>query len=417
MQIEETIKACIHCGICLPACPTYQVTANEGHSPRGRLYLINNAIKGQRANDEVIDYLDGCLECSACETVCPSGVDYINILEYAREELGLSNYSKGLMGAVRKFAFENLLPNRHLLNLLRVFARFLPLSLINKLSPKFNFEYKVIKTDHYYRCGQDSAKVVSLPLGCVMDTVYNNVHWDTISVLNAAGYDVYIPETKCCGALAYHSGEHELGKQQLSSTVEILSEKSYPVVLNSAGCGAWMKNHQSSQCYDSTSSDLEILDLIEVLEPSLRAGRSNDGSSIKAVYHPACHLNHQQGVSDRYIKLLEKIPGLELIPLYEADLCCGSAGFYNLIQSKMAEKIGQRKVENIKQACHHEQQLGPDALWAQDDRCEVRTSIVLTANPGCMSQIQAHLGDEYQVMHPVTLFVGLIPSPLSQDFN
>ena len=411
VQIEETIKACIHCGICLPACPTYQVTANEGHSPRGRLYLINDAIKGEQVDEAVIDYLDGCLECSACETVCPSGVDYINILEYARVELGLSHYARGLMASIRRLAFEFLLPNRSLMNMLRILARFLPLKLINKLSPNFDFEYKAIKTDHYYRCGEEGAKTISLPLGCVMDTAYNNVHWDTIKVLNTAGYDVYIPETKCCGALAYHSGEQQLGKHQLSSKVEVLSEKDYPVVMNSAGCGAWLKNH----------SDLEILDLIELLQPSLRGacdeaiqwidsvdaldcftGARNDSESIKAVYHPACHINHQQGVSDQYVELLEKIPGLELIPLYEADLCCGSAGFYNLIQSKMADKIGQRKAANIKQASYPEEQRDPDVLRTQDDSCDVRTSIVLTANPGCMSQIQAHLGDEYQVMHPVS---------------
>lgn len=381
--INETIKACIHCGICLPACPTYQVTGNEGHSPRGRLYLINNLLTNEiKARDGFVEYLDGCLECSACETVCPSGVDYVNILEYARHELGLSNYTKGFMAAVRRLAFKYLLPNRVLLNLARVMGRYLPLRLFNKLVPSFDFEYREIKTNYIYKSNAVDAKTVSMPLGCVMDTAYNNVHWDSIHVLNAFGYDVYIPETQCCGALAYHSGENKLGENQLEETTLILAKHQYPVVMNSAGCGAFLKNY----------SGLPVMDLIEVLKnvpliPSLQApkerGKLITGDGVTyAVYHPACHLNHQQGVSQDYVELLKQIPGLELIPLHEADLCCGSAGFYNLIQSKMASEIGERKAVNI---------------------AESGAKLVLTANPGCMSQIQAHLGDEYRVMHPVSL--------------
>ena len=387
--INGTIKACIHCGICLPACPTYQVTGNEGHSPRGRLYLINNLLTNELGEREaVVKYLDGCLECSACETVCPSGVDYINILEYARHDLGLTNYTKGFFAFIRRLAFSFVLPSRKLMNIARVLGRFLPLRLLNKLAPSFDFEYKKIKTDYIYKSQVEDAKTISMPLGCVMDAVYNNVHWDSIEVLNAFGYDVYIPETQCCGALAYHSGENKLGEKQLKQTTELLSENKYPVVMNSAGCGAFLKNH----------SALPVMDLIEALKqapssPSLRA----EGDAIQAIYHPACHLNHQQGVSDDYVELLKQIPGLELIPLQEADLCCGSAGFYNLIQSKMANQIGMRKAENIKSSLRAKLSAAKQFLSARND------VIVLTANPGCMSQIQAHLGDEYQVMHPVSL--------------
>ncbi|MBT6843063.1 MAG: (Fe-S)-binding protein [Candidatus Melainabacteria bacterium] len=419
--INETIKACIHCGICLPACPTYQVTGNEGHSPRGRLYLINDLLTNETgAREDVVEYLDGCLECSACETVCPSGVDYVNILEYARHELGLSNYTKGFMAAVRRLVFQYLLPNRVLLNLARVMGRFLPLRLFNKLAPGFDFEYKKIKTDYIYKSQSRTSRTVSMPLGCVMDTIYNDVHWDSIQVLNAFGYDVYIPETQCCGALAYHSGENKLGEKQLEETTSILAKHQYPVVMNSAGCGAFIKNH----------SDLESMDLIEALKqaPSLRgadaARQSNAGDWIAthslsarndeiiyAVYHPACHLNHKQGVSQDYVELLKRIPSLELIPLHEADLCCGSAGFYNLIQSKLAGEIGKRKAENITSSLRalakqsNARSKGAAIKFSVlDCFANARNDvIVLTANPGCMSQIQAHLGDEYQVMHPISL--------------
>lgn len=406
--INETVKACIHCGICLPACPTYQVTGNEGHSPRGRLYLINELIRGLKPEtgslkQATLNYLDSCLSCSACETVCPSGVDYVNILEYARHGLGMSNYTKGLMAWFRRQAFNWLLPNRWLMNSLRVLSRFVPLRLLNKLMPCFDFEYKAIKTNYIYESGHADAEMVSMPLGCVMDTAYNNVHWDTIAVLNAFGYDVYIPETQCCGALAYHSGEFALGEKQLEQTVKLLSQSEYPVLMNSAGCGAFLKNH----------SDLPVMDLIEALMSS-RAKRGDlnwiasllsaprNDETIQAVYHPACHLNHQQGVSNDYMELLKQIPGLELIPLHEADLCCGSAGFYNLIQTQMANEIGKRKAENIKSSLQAlaKQSNTDDWIATSSARNDV---IVLTANPGCMSQIQAHLGDEYRVMHPVSL--------------
>ncbi len=405
MNISDITKACIHCGMCLPACPTYQVNGNEGDSPRGRLYIINDAINGS-INDqslaESINYLDNCLECSACETVCPSGVQYINILEYARNGLGLNNYSKGLSGLIRKFSFTWLLPNRFLLRVVRALTNFItmlvPLHKFIRIIPKFEYSYHRIRTNYYYRSKvelsgvNDSDRTLSLSLGCVMDAVYNHVHWDTIKVLNEFGYHVYIPNANCCGALAYHSGEAALGLKQLQDTVRKLVELPenslylYPLVMNSAGCGAFLKNH----------TDLKILDLIEALQqapinpmkPSfLNQYSANDllRPKITATYHPACHLNHQQGLANDYIELLQQIPNLELMPLYEADMCCGSAGFYNLIKSKMANEIGKRKARFIS---------------------NTGAKLVLTANPGCMSQIQAHLGDEYKVLHPVSLIRG-----------
>ena len=417
-NINDILKACIHCGMCLPACPTYQITGNEGDSPRGRLYIINDAINGSTANSQLVDsihYLDNCLECSACETVCPSKVQYTSILEHARNDLKLNNYSKGLTGLIRKIAFTWLLPNRLLLRIIRALTNFttmlIPLHRFIKIIPNFEESYHQIKTNYYYRSKieltdvSDTDRTLTMPLGCVMDTVYNHVHWDTIKVLNEFGYHVYIPASDCCGALAYHSGEANLGLQQLQSTVQKLSESSenslhvYPILMNSAGCGAFLKNH----------SDLKVLDLIEALEqglvnpmkrnflsmyneiamPASLARDDSRRSKITAVYHPACHLNHQQGLANNYVELLKQIPNLELVPLYEADMCCGSAGFYNLIKSKMANEIGKRKARFIK---------------------NTGAKIILTANPGCMSQIQAHLGDEYKVLHPVSLIKGYLAS-------
>jgi glycolate oxidase iron-sulfur subunit len=362
-------------------------------------------VNGERLKDS-IEYLDNCLECSACETVCPSGVQYTSILEHARNDMKLNNYSKGFTGLIRKISFKSLLPNRFLLRIIRALTNFItmliPLHRFIKIVPRFEDAYHQIKTNYYYRSKieladiSDIDRTLTMPLGCVMDTVYNHVHWDTIKVLNEFGYHVYIPDSNCCGALAYHSGEPNMGLKQLRNTVQKLTElpenslHSYPIVMNSAGCGAFLKNH----------TDLKTLDLIEALQQAPANPMKADfmkvsllkeapRSKIIATYHPACHLNHQQGLANDYVDLLKQIPNLELMPLYEADMCCGSAGFYNLIKSKMANEIGKRKAKFIK---------------------NTGAKIVLTANPGCMSQIQAHLGDEYKVLHPVSLIKGYLES-------
>lgn len=390
MNIDETIKACIHCGICLPACPTYQVTANEANSPRGRLYLINDLVRKENITDKKtrIKYLDDCLSCFACESVCPSNVQYHSILDYARKDLKQSNYNKGPSGLIRKFAFSYLLPNRSLLHLMRklyeLTSSFIPLHKLSKIKVNFDKPYKKILSNHTYQSSvsipdlNDEKRTVSLILGCVMDTVYNHVHWDTINLLHAFGYHVYIPESNCCGALAYHSHEEKIGTEQLIKTENILKNTDYPIIINSAGCGAFIKTH---------SNNLKIMDLIEALQKAPfnplenNLQKKENSKSITAVYHPACHLNHMQHIAYDYLDLLKKIPELKFVELYDADTCCGSAGFYNLIKAEMAEAIGKRKIENIK---------------------NTKAKLVISANPGCLSQIQNYLNDDYQVEHPAT---------------
>ncbi len=468
----DQLKACVHCGICLPACPTYLTTGNEGHSPRGRLYLIRDFVESslssqphdllqngleqglrvrssgvdssvnEHAEDEhntvighfeasnTIDYLDACLSCRACESVCPSGVEYGSILDYARHEAKLSNYDKGVFALIRRLSFKYLLNNRTLLNLNRLILRIINFTQIPKLlqtfipqlklSPRLDQPYRRIKTDHTYSSLQaqhSNPPTVSLPLGCVMDTLYNHVHWDTIKVLNSLGYNVYIPETNCCGALASHSGESKIGAAQTRNIIKTLSQHNYPVVFNSAGCSAHLKgliNCKSTNlpeinninttgyalatdsaetcrkapfCYSERSEEspapAAIYDFIEIIQNDFKqlATKLKNDKPIKVTYHPACHLNHAQGIKTEYQELLQLIPNLTLIPLQEADVCCGSAGFYNLIKPQMADKIGARKAENIN---------------------KTQAQILVTANPGCISQIQAQTGN-IVVMHPISL--------------
>lgn len=385
-NIEEKLdqmKACIHCGMCLPACPTYLVSGNEGHSPRGRLYLIKDLLENPELNlsNKAVDYIDNCLFCRACETACPSGVEYGSILDFARTEKKQNQYNLGFMAKIRNFAFKELLPSRNRLRAIRSLIQFLPK--LNKLQPKFEKAYKKIQSNHTYRSSIDlpgldeKERTISMPLGCVMDTVYNHVHWDTIKVLNSYGYHIYIPETNCCGALAHHSGEAEIGHQQLEESHAIYQKDNLALVMNSSGCGAFLKDH---------CEDLKVFDLIEAINKAPIKAKYKSTEMI-ATYHPACHLNHAQGIKQEYIDILESIQGLKLMPLYEADVCCGSAGFYNLIKTKMAEAIGERKAQFIK---------------------DTGAKVVLTANPGCMSQIQAHLDSSYQILHPVSVLAACL---------
>ena len=399
-NINDQVKACIHCGMCLSACPTYLITGNEGNSPRGRIYLINDLIKKEEIDKTELatttEYLDNCLSCYACETVCPSNVDYSGILNHARQNYSVSNYSKGFMGLIRFLSFKFLLPNRNLLylfgNLLRNFSWLMTacsifskkIKLLSNLKSSLNKEYRKIQTNHIYHSDiylkniNLETRIVSLPLGCVMDTLFNVVHWDTIYVLNKFGYHVYIPNTGCCGSLASHSGEYELGKQQVQEVLLQFAQNKYPVVMNSAGCGAFVKEHNHE--------NFPIIDLITALRSSpynpIQECHSYINQKLKISYHPACHLNHKQGVAYEYLDLLREIPSLEINIIKSADVCCGSAGFYNLIKPEMANAIGQEKVKNIQKS---------DA------------KILVTANPGCISQIQSLLPDDYTVVHPVNL--------------
>ena len=401
----DQINACVHCGYCLPACPTYLSTGNEGNSPRGRLYLIRDLIKGgvEDLGDTARGYLDNCLGCQACETSCPSGVEYIKLLEYAREERSQTHYNKGFWALVRRTAFQYFLPNRFLLNISRlglramnaIYSTFPFLPKLVKIQPKLDFEYKQIETARFYPSLSNLDNIdnpdhcLIFNLGCVMDTIYNQVHVDTIKLLNALGFHVYVPDSACCGALASHSGEFELGHKQRQEFMEkqvynIDGLKINTIVSNSAGCGAFIKDE---------ANELKVVDIAELLDvdnwqapvsldefkASLMA--KDDEAKLDVTYHPACHLNHAQGIQGVYEKLLSLVPSLNLKALYEADVCCGSAGFYNLIKPDMADDIGKRKAENIQ---------------------NTEAKFVLTANPGCMSQIEAHLPEDYKVEHPIS---------------
>lgn len=390
-KLEEQIKACIHCGMCLPACPTYNVSFNEANSPRGRIYLINDYAKQnsqeKHETQKVLEYLDDCLSCFACETVCPSNVDYANILDFARKDLKLTKYNKGFFAFVRKLFFSLCVNNRSLLRIMRWDLRmsslwlrpmmsFLGFKNQARLIPHIKESYQALdEAETYYSDIQldipDEKRIINLSLGCVMDALYNHVHRDTVYVLNQFGFHVHISESKCCGSLAAHSGENQIAEKLRQEFATTVKAEGLPLITNSAGCGAYLKEHNA----------LNVFDFIEAIKKASHNPLKNKTYKAEILYHPACHLNHRQGISDYYEDLLKSIPGLKVYSLDQKDTCCGSAGFYNLIKANRAAEIGELKAQEIE---------------------EKQIKTIVTANPGCMAQLEAHLAKDFELLHPAS---------------
>ncbi|KAF0248446.1 MAG: hypothetical protein FD167_2156, partial [bacterium] len=424
-QEADKLLACVHCGLCLPTCPTYHELGNENDSPRGRLYLM------RAVAEEKIDisptyhkHLDLCLGCRACETVCPSGVNFGNLLESARAEMVETQPEKldwwtrvknFFVGLVLKQVFTR----KWLLNLvwttLKTFQRsglvslllksglfkYLPvlefaLALLNKAESQLPLAKQLLGNNS----GEISDNTFELTYqvaqftGCIMEGLFTETNRATTRVLSTNGCLVEIPSTQaCCGALHAHSGFHKtavmLAKLNIDTFMPIGSKKDFPIIVNAAGCGAMMKDYGRLLANDPDYSQrakafsARVKDVSEFLATiDLRKARP---LNTKITYDAPCHLYHGQAVRQQPIDLLKKIPGAEFVPLVGAEMCCGSAGIYNLTHPTMARKLLTEKIENIKQT---------------------KAEVLVTGNPGCAMHIGAGLqlaGEKTLLLHPVEL--------------
>lgn len=396
----SVLQQCIHCGLCLPTCPTYDATKHETSSPRGRIALMRAVADGKLAPDspQFADEMYFCLGCLACETACPAGVNYAKMLEYARAEVGLR-------GAwLMRWLFAK--PARlravaRLLRLVKIPPAILPARLreLYELRPrirdKFSFELiREVETPLLQHSTTPSPRFrVGLLTGCVQDVAYADVNRDTVDVLLANGCEVVTPRSQvCCGSLLAHNGELELARQLARQNREAFKDVDV-IVVNSAGCGSFMKHapEYGGKVKDIMEFLAEIgVAPVEGRAPSRPTGKTSghDGawpSKIRVTYHDACHLVHGQKISAQPRALLHAIPGLELIELPEATWCCGSAGIYNITQPEMSMALLDRKMKHI---------------------AATGVSIVATGNPGCIGQIRygaKKFGVNVEVVHPVTL--------------
>jgi glycolate oxidase iron-sulfur subunit len=402
----DLLKACIHCGMCLPACPTYLATGSEAESPRGRLYMMGQWQQGNITGVQLSPHLNQCLGCQACQTACPSGVQYGELLFQSRETLqkeGVASRSfpQFLKRQVKRFSFQYLLPFpkrlKWLMQGLRLYQKtplsalmrqsgllsLLGLSHMEALMPQV--PEKPSPLDAGMTFGDPRNPGVALMTGCVMDALYHPVHQATIEVLVANDYFVMIPPQNCCGALAHHAGETDIALSLAEKNVSQMMGSPVWIVLNSAGCGATMKDYghllHSEEAKTFSSKVIDIMALLSkkpLKQPS-------QPLNLTVTYHPPCHLHHAQGVKQEPLDVLDQIPGLKRVPLAEADQCCGSAGIYNIEQPELSQEILARKLDNLE---------------------KTGAEVVVSGNPGCMLQLVSGLnqrGVDMTVMHPIEL--------------
>ena len=403
----DAIRKCVHCGICLPQCPTYRVLGEEMDSPRGRLYLMRAAAEGRVALTERLgQHFDRCLGCRACETACPSGVPFGSLLEATRAQIERQGSSthRGLFTRFLYAVFPS--PRRlgSLLALLRVYQhsglrRLVDATGLLKLMPRLARMQALlpavpasIALPEITRPRVAARGRVGLLTGCVQRHLYPHVNRDTVRLLAAAGYVVVIPRGQgCCGALALHAGRLDEFRGQAVALSEVFGADVDFVVTNAAGCGSAMKEygHWLPDAPRARSLAARTRDVTELLVDSeLPFGRLD----VTVTYHDACHLAHGQRIRTQPRELLRRIPGLRLVELPDSDVCCGSAGVYNLLEPAIAERLLEQKVDRI---------------------LETGASILVTGNPGCLLQIAKGLrarGAKVEVVHPVELLARALTS-------
>ncbi|MEB3286510.1 MAG: (Fe-S)-binding protein [Vampirovibrionales bacterium] len=408
----DKLNACVHCGLCLPTCATYRATGSEVESPRGRLYLMRKWLEGSLEKTEQIKpHLDQCLACHACETVCPSGVQYGDLLFQSRAHLAKSD--KSLKRWFKRFIFKSVLPNSKRLNLLRKSLRLYQQSglqsLLRKtgvlnLIPGLAYQEKLLPEVpvHYQlkpgmRFGDSAHPLVALMTGCVMDAFFNPIHWQTIFVLVKNGYQVLIPEQTCCGALAHHAGETDIASTLAEKNViPVMKDNPVWIVLNSAGCGSSMQHyekllpaHPMAQGFSA-----KVIDIMALLEKQPLLSFPEQSLKRRLLYQAACHLYHVQKIQAAPQAVLSQIPNTEVLPLEDLELCCGSAGIYNLEYPELADEMLALKIQAIKKTLEKASREGFEA------------DTLVSGNPGCLMQLQKGLRDEaieLALKHPIAL--------------
>jgi glycolate oxidase iron-sulfur subunit len=406
------ILDCVHCGLCLPTCPTYLTTGVEMASPRGRIYLMRLVEEGQAGINAVfVKHLDQCLGCLACQTACPSGVPYGHLLESARAKierrhhrpagdrywrrmiLSLFPYPERIRPLLSVLYWYQRLGLSRLVRGSGVLALCSPrLARMEALLPRVPSPAARHPLPETTRpLGRRVGRVGFLS-GCIQRSLFPGINRATVRVMAAAGYEVVTPPGQgCCGALHLHSGDEDAAREFARRLIETFERTEVSlVVVNAAGCGATLKEYAHLFRDDpvwrgraETFSGM-VRDVSEVL-----AGCSWNGQlrsvPLVVTYHEACHLAHAQGIRKEPRSVLQQIPGLRLVELPESDLCCGSAGMYNLLQTDMAGQLLRRKVERIK---------------------ETGASHVAIGNIGCLLQINYGLRQarvSAQAVHPVEL--------------
>jgi len=400
-SMAEAVANCVHCGFCLPACPTYLALGEEMDSPRGRIILMKGALEGELSQEDVLPHVDRCLGCLACVTACPSGVEYGELLTPFRE-MTEKGRNRSAMEELSRTLTNQTLPYPGRFRAAAILGRytkflkpFLPAALQTMLDllPE-RLPPRVALPRLASARGERRARVALLS-GCAQQVLAPGINSATVEVLTSNGVEVVIPPRQgCCGALSMHTGAADQARALARRNFDAFNlDDVDAVVTNAAGCGSGMHEYpllfageeeeQAAREFADKVQDVTVfLDALGIEPPS------GLPEPLTVAYHDACHLAHAQGVTDAPRRLLAAVQNLTLVPIPEGEICCGSAGSYNIDQPEIAAELGQRKAEAI---------LGTGAR------------AVVTGNIGCMTQIDNHLqrlGKPLPIFHTVELLNG-----------
>ncbi len=409
---EEDLYRCVHCGLCLSACPTYVETRLETESPRGRIALMKAVHEGRTGiSDRLVSHWELCLQCRACEAVCPSGVPYGRLMEHTRAQVQDNDLQSPELGRLSRLFLRTALPHNGRLRLAGHLMRFYQRTGVQRLVRKsrvlsllpgdiaaMEAQMPVMGREFFGPRGQVFPAVgkkrmtVGLLSGCVMPLMQGDAMRAAVRVLQRNGCDVAVPPAQgCCGALNLHAGDLELGRRMARRNIDAFTAAGVEVIVTaSAGCGSSMKEYgdllRDDPRYAEAAHEFarNTRDITEFL-----AGLPLDppGAELpwRVTMQDPCHLAHAQRITEAPRQVLRSVPGLELVEMAESSLCCGSAGFYSLIQRDMSRRLQQRKVGNA---------------------AATGAEVIASANPGCISQLEQGLrgaGTEVRVMHVVEI--------------
>jgi len=408
----DIIKDCVHCGFCLTACPTYLETGNELDSPRGRIYLMKSALHGEiPMGGSLVEHLDKCLGCLACEPACPSGVRYGSLIEAGRSQIERrferspgDKLHRGMIFSLFPYPrrLKLMLPFLYLYQKLGISGLLRSSGILGKVSPKLEqmeAMLPAVKSPTVSRAlpavippkGKKRFRVAMLT-GCVQSVFFGDTNGATARVLAENGCEVVVPESQgCCGALSVHSGRLNEGRDFARTTIKTFEDLDVDaVIVNSAGCGSTMKEYgeilKGDPEFSERAEELshKTKDIMEFLSAIGLRGELQE-LNLRVTYQDACHLGHAQRIKSQPRHVMEQIPGLELKEMPESDVCCGSAGIYNLVQPEMSRSLLERKMNNLKTQ---------------------KVDYLVAGNPGCLLQIKKGI-DKYglgiKTAHPIEL--------------
>ncbi|HEX7959260.1 MAG TPA: heterodisulfide reductase-related iron-sulfur binding cluster [Terriglobales bacterium] len=388
------IDDCVHCGFCLPTCPTYALWGEEMDSPRGRIYLMKLGVEGKaQLSSTYVGHFDRCLGCMACMTACPSGVQYEKLIETTRAQIE-RNFPRSIADRLfRKLIFA-LFPHPQRLRVMALpllfyqrsglkrllhrsgIVKLLPsrLQSMEALLPELSRESLNTRMPNVIPAQGTKRMRVGLLLGCVQQVFFAGVNQATVRVLAAEGCDIVIPPNQgCCGALMVHSGVEEQALTFARRTIDMFEQAQVDaIVINAAGCGSSMKEYNYLLRDDPAYAEkartfaAKCKDISEILCELPRQSQRHP-LPLRIAYHDACHLQHAQRIKKQPRDLLREIPGLEVLEIPDSALCCGSAGIYNLIEPGAAQQLGDRKVSNL---------------------LTTGAQMVVSSNPGCLLQFR-----------------------------